>query len=260
MPDTDADAERLRDLHHGPQPLLLPNVWDAASARVAESAGFPAVATSSGAVAHAHGYEDDDCMPIDVAFGAVAEVARAVSLPVTADIEAGYGLGPDELVERLHAAGAVGCNFEDTDHHGDAPLVDAEQQAERIRVVKEAARQAGVDLVLNARIDVFILQVGAPDEQLPEMVRRGRLYLEAGADCVYPIGVIDLDTLRALVEGIPGPVNAMLRRGAPSLAALQEVGIARISMGSGLFGVTTRALVAAVERLLAGEAEVLWQR
>lgn len=262
MPDTEpaGAAARLRELHHGPEPLLLANVWDAAGARVVESAGFPAVATSSGAVAKAHGFEDDDCMPIDVAFGAVAAVAKAVSVPVTADIEAGYGLGPDELVEQLLAAGAVGCNIEDTDHHGEGPLLDADHQAERIRAVKEAARRAGVDIVVNARVDVFVLQVGTPEEQLPEMVRRGRLYLEAGADCVYPIGVTDKAVLRALVEGIPGPVNAMLRKGAPSLAELREIGIARVSMGSGLFGVTTRALVAAVERLLAGEAEVLWQR
>jgi 2-methylisocitrate lyase-like PEP mutase family enzyme len=255
-----AGADALRALHHGTEPLLLANVWDAAGARIVEAAGFPAVASSSGAVAKAHGYEDDDCMPVDVAFGAVAEIAGAVSVPVTADIEAGYGLGPAELVERLLAAGAVGCNVEDTDHRGESPLVEAEVQADRIAAVKEAGRRAGVDMVVNARVDVFVRQVGAPETQVDEMVRRGRMYLDAGADCVYPIGVVDTEAIRHLVDGIPGPVNAMLRRGAPSIAALRDLGVARISLGSGLFGLTARALVAAVERLLAGDAEVVWHR
>jgi 2-methylisocitrate lyase-like PEP mutase family enzyme len=254
MSELAGQAEALRHLHHGPHVLVLANVWDAAGARIVATAGFPAMATSSGAVAKAHGFEDGDSMPVDVAFGAVAEVARAVSVPVTADVEAGYGLGPEELVERLLSAGAVGCNLEDTDHRGDAPLVDADRQAQRIREVKEAGRRAGVDLVLNARVDVHILQAGAPDDQVPEMVRRGRLYLEAGADCVYPIGVTDRDAVRALVDGIPGPVNVMLRRGARSISELQELGVARVSIGSGLFRVATRALGRAAEQLATGDA------
>ncbi len=156
--NVDALAEQagtLRRLHTGPLPLVLPNAWDVASARLVMKAGFPVVATSSGAIAATLGYEDNDSMPVDEAFGVVARIARSVSVPVTADVEAGYRLSPTDLVERLLDAGAVGCNLEDTDHHGGAGLVDADENAERLRAVRQAASEAGVDIVLNARVDVL---------------------------------------------------------------------------------------------------------
>ena len=151
-------------------------------------------------------------------------------MPLTADIESGYGLPPDEIAARLLAAGAVGCNLEDTDHATGLTLRDATTQAERLSGVKRAAREAGVDIVLNARTDVF-LRLGA-GEPLPieEAIRRGRLYLEAGADCVYPIGVADEGAIAALVDGIPGPINVIPGfRGAPGLTRLRKLGVRRIS-------------------------------
>lgn len=243
MRDLAADAEALRRLHHEAGPLVFVNVWDASSARTVAATGAPALATSSGAVAESLGYEDGQGMPADVAFAAVQRIAAAVDVPVTADIEGGYGLDPEEVVERLLAAGAVGCNFEDTDHSGSGagPLVDAEVQAERVRALVEAGRRRGVEVVVNARIDVHLLKVGEPEERLPESLRRGRLYLEAGAACVFPIFVTDETEIRALVDGLPGPVNVYLRKGLPPLETLRDIGIARVSVGSAAFGAAMAA-------------------
>ncbi len=180
-------AEEFRALHHAPEVLVLPNPWDVATARIVEAAGFPAVATSSAAVAGSLGHPDDDTMDPDVAFAAVRRIADAVAVPVTADLEGGYQLGPDELVERLLAAGAIGCNLEDTDHHGPGVLVDIDVQAERLAAIRAASRAAGVEIVINARTDAHARGLGEPAEQIDEMIRRGRRYLEACADCVYPI-------------------------------------------------------------------------
>lgn len=142
-------AATLRGLHHGGTPLVVPNAWDAASARAVERAGFPAVATSSGAMVRSLGYEDGSSAPADEVFAAVGRLARSVELPVTADLEDGYGLAPDELVARALSAGVVGCNLEDSDHRGASPLVPVDVQAARLAAVKASARRCGVDLVLN---------------------------------------------------------------------------------------------------------------
>lgn len=233
MADVHAKAERLRALHHGPSMLVLPNAWDGESARAVEKGGFPVVATSSGAVARMLGRSDGEAMTPDEAFGAVAIVARSVTVPVTADMEAGYGLPADEFVARLLEAGAVGCNYEDTDHiGGGTTLVDAETQAGRLAAIKDAGRRAGVDIVLNARIDTFIRPAVA--DPLGEALRRGRLYRDAGADCLYPIGAHDEADIRRLVAEMDRPVNVIIRPDSPSLTRLQELGVARTSLGSGL--------------------------
>jgi 2-methylisocitrate lyase-like PEP mutase family enzyme len=220
-------ADALRRLHTGPRPLVLPNAWNVASARLVAKAGFPVVATSSGAVAATLGYEDSDSMPVDEAFGVIARITRSVSVPVTADVEAGYGLSPKDLVERLLEAGAVGCNLEDTDHHGGAGLVDAGEHAERLRAVRHAATEAGVDVVLNARVDVLGRE-GDRRELFEEAVRRARRYLQAGADCVFPIRLADNALIGKFVRRVEGPVN-IVAAGAPPLARLAELGVARVS-------------------------------
>jgi 2-methylisocitrate lyase-like PEP mutase family enzyme len=230
-------AERLRELHHADELLVLTNVWDAASARLVAGLGHPALATASAAVTAVLGHEDDDSIPPEEMFAAVARITAAVDVPVTADLEAGYGLEPDDLVGRLLGAGAVGMNLEDTDHHGDAELVPAQAQAERHAAVKAAGRAAGVDIVLNARVD-------SPD--VDEALRRARLYAEAGADCVYPIKLGEPDAIRALTEGVDAPVNILVRPGSPTLGELRELGVARVSLGPGLH----RVSLAAVERFL----------
>jgi 2-methylisocitrate lyase-like PEP mutase family enzyme len=225
-------ASILRRLHAGPRPLVLPNAWDVASARLVVKTGFPVVATSSGAVAASLGYEDTDSMPADEAFGVVARIARSVAVPVTADIEGGYGLKPAELVARLLEAGAVGCNLEDTDHRGGGRLVDADAQAERLRAVRTAATRTGVEIVLNARIDV-LRQRGDRGALFEEAVRRAKLYLRAGADCVFPIRLADAELIGEFVRRVDGPVN-VVAVGTPPLARLADLGVRRISFAGSL--------------------------
>lgn len=234
MPALAARAARLRALHAARWPLVLPNAWDAGSGRAVVAAGFPVVATTSGGVALALGWADHEQMPPDEMFAAIWRMARALDVPVTADIEAGYGLGPEEVAERLLAAGAVGCNVEDTDHGGSG-LRDAERHAAWLAAFKAATRAAGVDVVLNARVDVFIRQVGPPAARLAETLRRARLYLAAGADCLYPIGVADEQDIAVLVAQIEAPVNAMVFPKGPPLQRLRELGVRRISFATGLY-------------------------
>jgi 2-methylisocitrate lyase-like PEP mutase family enzyme len=220
-------AQLLRDLHVPGDPLVLPNAWDAASARLVEAAGFPIVATSSNAMAAVLGYGDGEHAPVEEVLGAVARIVGAVSVPVTVDFERGYRLAPAELVERFAATGAVGLNLEDSDP-ATGTLVDVGEQAELLSVVRAAA---GLDLVINARTDAYIRRAGSAEEQLSASIERAERYLAAGADCVYPIGASGSETLRALVEGIPGPVNVGYAPGMPSLAGLAALGVARVSFG-----------------------------
>ncbi|WP_206794732.1 isocitrate lyase/phosphoenolpyruvate mutase family protein [Amycolatopsis sp. MtRt-6] len=222
----DPKADLLRELHHG-KLLVLPNAWDEASASLVVEAGFPVVATSSAAVADALGYEDGERAPWREMFAAVARIARAAPVPVTVDAEAGYGLAPDQLVAELLAAGAAGCNLEDTDHRTGG-LVPAAAQADRLAGVRAAA---GAALVVNARIDTFLPSRGfSGAERTAEAIRRGRLYRAAGADCVYPIGVSSAADLGEVVDGVGGPVNG--NTGAElDLATLASLGVARVSFG-----------------------------
>jgi 2-methylisocitrate lyase-like PEP mutase family enzyme len=222
-------------LHHGSDVLVLPNAWDAASARVVAEAGFPAVATTSSGVSAALGWADGEHTPPDQMFGALARIARVVDVPVTADIEAGYGLSPEQVVQRMLGAGVVGCNLEDTDHAAGRTLRDAEAQAARLAAVRRAAQAAGVNIVLNARVDVFLRQAPEAGPPIDEAIRRGRLYLDAGADCVFPIGAPDPGTIAALVDGIPGPINVIAGfRGAPGVSRLRELGVRRVSFAGRL--------------------------
>jgi len=246
-----AQAERLRALHRGERPLVLPNAWDATSARVLTEAGFPAIASSSAAVARALGGEDGDATPAKEMFAVlrrIGAVAAEAGIPLTADVENGYGLGADELVERLLEAGAVGLNLEDTDHAGGGGLVDAGAQAERIAAVKQASREAGVDLVLNARLDAALNGAG-----VEESLSRARRYVAAGADCVYPILLEDEAAIARHVAEAGAPVNTLLRPGSPSLRRYTELGVARISTGNALAAQAYGALGRAASSLLAGE-------
>lgn len=240
-----AAAHGFRAAHHGPRPLVLPNVWDCASARVFAEAGFGALATSSGAVAAALGYADGQHTPAAEMFAAIARITRSVDVPVTADIEAGYGLAPAELAGRLAEAGAVGCNLEDSDP-ATRELADPGRQAGFLAAVREAA---GESLVINARVDVFVRpRPGGAGDPVADAVERGRRYLEAGADCCYPI-LAPLAALPALVAGIGGPVNAMCHPGGPSLAELATTGVARITFGSSLHQRATEDLAATARTL-----------
>ncbi|TCB87387.1 isocitrate lyase/phosphoenolpyruvate mutase family protein [Micromonospora zingiberis] len=230
-------ATALRALHRPGDPLVLPNAWDAGSARTVVEAGFGAVATASAAIAQSLGYADGEGTPAEEMFAAVSRIARAVTVPVTADLERGYGLPPVELVQRLLDAGAVGLNLEDS-APSDAALVDSQVQAELLAEVRAAADAAGVPIVINARVDVFLRAYGDPAGRLDEAIRRARAYLAAGADCVYPIVLADPVQLRSFVEAVPGPVNVLARPAAPTLPELAALGVARISYGPGLYAAT----------------------
>ena len=230
-------AAALRALHVPGEPLILPNAWDAATARAVAAAGFPAVATTSSGVAESLGYEDGEETPADEMLAAVRRIARVVDVPVTADLEGGYGLDPADLAQRAVAAGAAGLNFEDTDHASAPRLHDIAAQAGRI-----AALKAAQDLVVNARIDVFFC--GGP---VAEGLERARAYADAGADCVYPIGITDEATIAAFVE-LGTPVNVVLSPAAPPIERLAELGVARISLGHFLHA----EMLGALDERLAG--------
>lgn len=215
-------AEAFRRLHHGGL-LVLPNAWDVGSAvALAALPGCRALATSSGAVARSLGYEDGEKMPREEMLEVVRRIAAAVELPVTADLEAGYGDPPGTAALALEA-GAVGMNLEDSIGRELQPV---EQQVETIRAVRAAAPA----LVLNARVDVFLLGTGGAEDA----VERGNAYLGAGADCVYPIFAARREDIEALVRGIRGPVNVLLTPKAPSAAELAALGVARVTWGSAL--------------------------
>ncbi|GGK73768.1 carboxyvinyl-carboxyphosphonate phosphorylmutase [Sphaerisporangium melleum] len=241
----------LRALHVPGRPLVLPNVWDAASARSVVAAGFPAVATGSAAVAPVLGYEDGEATPAGAMLDAVARIVRAVPVPVTADLERGYGLAPAELVERLVSTGAAGLNLEDSDPRTGA-MVDPDEQAGFLADVRAAAAAAGADLVINARVDTYLHGAETPERRLADAVERGRRYLRAGADCVYPIWVAEPEAIRTLAAEIGGPVNVLYRPGVPPLAELAALGVARVSFGHGLHAATQRYFATMLTAIAAG--------
>ncbi|MBQ0906528.1 isocitrate lyase/phosphoenolpyruvate mutase family protein [Micromonospora sp. U21] len=227
-------AATFRALHHGRasgDPLVLPGPWDAASARIFADAGFPALATPSAGVAASLGYEDGSTPP-DEMFAAVARIVRAVSVPVSADIEGGYGLAPRELVGRLLETGAVGCNLEDSDGH--ATLKDPQRHADWLAEVRA---EAGDALFINARVDTFLVGTGEPDDA----VARARLYVAAGADCVYPL-LAPPEVLPLLREGIEGPINMAAEPDKESVAELARLGATRITFGPGMQRYAARAI------------------
>lgn len=244
--DLTAAADALRMLHQRGKPLVLVNAWDVASARRVVEAGGRAVATSSAAIAASLGVPDGPTAPVETMFGAVRRIATSVDVPVSADLLDGYGLGADELVERLLDAGAVGCNLEDSDHARPGALLDPAAAAERIADVRAAAGRAGVDVVINARIDSYLHHgPGAT----PDVTGRARRYLDAGADCVYPIRLTDAAVARDLVEQLDdhdAHVNANVA-GQVTVADLAGAGVSRVSIGPVAF----RSALAALDRIAA---------
>jgi 2-methylisocitrate lyase-like PEP mutase family enzyme len=220
---------------HTSRPLVLPNAWDAASARVIEMAGAMAIATTSAGVSWSLGCGDGQNLRREEMLEAIRRIVRAVTVPVTADIESGYGSGSvhdvGEIVHDLVGIGVVGINLEDSPGRDERTLLDPDAHADRIRAARAAALAAGGDLVINARTDVYLLEDGAPDERFDAAVRRANLYRAAGADCLFVPGVIDRATIVALLDAIDGPLNIMAMPGAPSTSQLGQLGVARVSVG-----------------------------
>jgi 2-methylisocitrate lyase-like PEP mutase family enzyme len=243
-------AEELRRLHEAPEPLVLVNAWDAASARVVAGApGARAIATASWSIAAARGYPDGEAISREEMIEAVRIVANAVELPVTADLERGFGDARMTLESAIDA-GAVGCNLEDSD--GEGGLWPAEEHAAVVAAARAAGDAAGVPIVINARTDVYLTDVVPAEERVVAALERGEAYLEAGADCIFVPGLWDLATLERLVDEMGGPVSVFGGAGGPTLAELAKVGVARVSYGPGPLGVAMAALSRAAESLLAG--------
>jgi 2-methylisocitrate lyase-like PEP mutase family enzyme len=232
---------------------VLPDAWDPPSARRLAATGAAALATTSVGVAETLGYEDGEVTPWQEMLAAVGRIAAAVELPVTADLEAGYGLSPDELVAGLLDAGAVGLNQEDTDHTT-GRLADPDAHAERLAAIKEAGHSAGVDVVLNARVDSFLRAApdADPEAVLDDAVARGRRYAEAGADCVYPFAARGRAAIRRLVDEVGAPVNIVAVPTGLTRRELAELGVARVSFGGGLAQRALEAAAAEVEAFVSG--------
>jgi 2-methylisocitrate lyase-like PEP mutase family enzyme len=241
-------AEALRRMHAGPHILVLPNAWDAASAALFAQAGFGAIATTSGGVAWSLGYPDGQRISRGEMLDVVARIARTVAVPVSADLEAGYGTTPEAVAETMRlaiAVGVCGVNFEDGTDHADKPLADIGRQVEMIRAIREAAATSGVPLVINARTDTYLRAVADDAGRFTETVRRAQAYLQAGADCIFVIGLRRGDIIGRLAREIPGPLNILTGPGAPSIPELEKMGVARVSFGSG----TTAATLGLVKRM-----------
>jgi 2-methylisocitrate lyase-like PEP mutase family enzyme len=241
-------AERFRRLHEGPGILVVGSVWDAGSAVVFEREGFDALATSSAGVAFSLGRPDGECLAREELLAAIARIVAAVRVPVSADVERGYGREPREVGETCRGvleAGAVGVNLEDASSDHERRLVDEGLQVEKIRAVRAMADAFGVHLVINARCDGYLLGIGDDATRFADTVHRLNRYYEAGADCLFAPGVTDRQTIERLVAELTGPLNILATAGAPPVAELATLGVRRVSQGSG----PARAALAATRRV-----------
>jgi 2-methylisocitrate lyase-like PEP mutase family enzyme len=228
--DMPASAKTFRDLHHQPTVLRLPNAWDAGSARLFESLGATAIATTSAGVAWAQGYADGRQMPIAISVSVVASIARVIKVPLSVDIENGYADDPAtvaENVKRVLDVGAVGINLEDAT---DAP----ELLARKIEAIKNMAAKAGLDVFINARTDVYLASLVAEDLRVEETLKRGRLYQQAGADGLFVAALVDIEQIKTIVRGVDLPINLLARPGLPDAEGLAKLGVHRLSAGSGV--------------------------
>lgn len=228
-------ADQFLSLHRGPRILVLANVWDVASARIVEHAGFKAIATSSAAIANSLGYPDGQRISRAEMLAVVERITSKVSLPVTADLEAGYGDTPEAMAETARAmiaAGAVGLNLEDGTGNTSSPLVAAERHAEKVRRIREVGESLGVHVVINARTDVYLDQVGEPASRFDETVRRLAVYRKAGADSFFVPGVQEAETIGKLAKAVEGPLNILAGPATPPVVELERLGVRRVSFGS----------------------------
>ncbi len=261
-PEQQRLAQDFRKLHRAPPILLLPNCWDPMSARIFEAAGFPAMATTSGGLSWALGYPDGEKAPWPDVVAATRRIVDTVRVPVSADIEEGFGDTPDAVgrnVAEIVRAGAIGINLEDGTARPDQPVRPIADAAARIRAARAAADAEGVPIVINARVDLYLKQVGDEASRFAETVRRAETYMAAGADCIFPFALADLEVIRKLAVAIKAPINIVARAGTPPLRQLEAAGAARVSIASG----PTLAVMALTRRIAAelrqkGEFDILY--
>ena len=228
-------AEDFRALHHGKRILILPNGWDVPSARVFEDAGFPAIATSSAGLLVSLGYPDGEVIGREEFVSAVGRIARALSVPLSADVVAGFGSTTKDVLVTVKAIlkiGAVGINIEDFTH-ATKKLFPIERQVENIKAIKKLGETVGIPLVINARTDALRFAEGDEGARFKEAVRRATAYRDAGADCVYPMGLTDAASIAKFAKALDFPINVMVRKGLPPISELQKLGVARVSFGPG---------------------------
>jgi 2-methylisocitrate lyase-like PEP mutase family enzyme len=245
-------AIQFRQLHRGPCMLILPNAWDVASARTFEDAGFPAIATTSAGVAFSLGYPDGQRIPREEMMARIARITRAVHVPVTADVEAGYGNTPEDAAKttrELIQAGVSGMNLEDASGRTDQALSSLQLAVEKIKAAREAAVQMRAQIVINARTDVYLLPRGNPDADYTEAVRRLLAFRDAGADCVFAPGLKDAATIGHLAAAVECPLNILAGPATPSIPELEKLGVARVSVGSGPMRATLGLLRRIAEEL-----------
>ena len=250
-PQTDK-AIQFRELHRGPGALILPNAWDVASARIFEEAGFPAIATTSAGIAFSLGYPDGQRIPRDEMMARIGRIARAVQVPVTADIESGYGSSPEDAAtttRKLIQAGVAGMNLEDASGRSDQPLIDLPLALAKIKAARESAMQMHAQIVVNARTDVYLLPGGNPAADYSEALRRLLAFRDAGADCVFAPGLKDAETIGRLAKAVECPLNILAIPGTPSIPELEKLGVARVSVGSGPMRATLGLLRKMAEEL-----------
>lgn len=253
-------AAAFRALHHGSALLVVPNVWDVTSARLAEHAGFTCLGTTSAGIAWSLGYPDGQRVPRDEMLRVVERIARHTSLPVTADIEAGYGSSPATVAETVRlaiGAGAVGINLEDATGDPAHPLYDLPAQAERVAAARRGADEGGIHAVVNARTDVYWLRIGADVDRLQHAIERLRAYHRAGADVVFAPGVADAAAMQLLAAKVDAPLNVLAGPGTPAPDTLVRLGVARLSIGSALCRVAATAVRGALRSLSLGNSDAL---
>jgi len=230
-------AKKFYDLHHSGKLLILPNIWDPLGALLLEDLSFPAVASASAAIAFTNGYDDGENIPFDSLLALLKKIVNSVNIPVSADIESGFAQSDQQLIENIKQfleTGIVGINVEDTDKKTNS-LLSVELACERIRLIKKTSEEMGISLFINSRTDVYIRGKGfdTPESKLEETLKRGSAYRNAGADCFYPITMNREEDIKKTVDQLRMPVNVLVMDGIPKLNVLNEMGVARVSLGPG---------------------------
>ncbi|WP_370224638.1 isocitrate lyase/phosphoenolpyruvate mutase family protein [Cytobacillus sp.] len=234
-------AETFHRLHQQSSTFVLPNAWDVISAKMFEECGFKAIGTTSAGIAASLGYLDGQSIPLSKMVETIENIAKSVNVPVSADIEAGYGRTVEEVLETVKAvtaAGAIGINLEDGTGDSIRPIFEISSQVEKIAAIKEFSESRNMPLFINARTDLYWLNIGDSSTHLQEAVKRAKAYQDAGADCIFIPGLTDRKILKKIREEISCPINLLVDAEMPSLSELSEIGIERLSCGSGPFRAT----------------------
>jgi 2-methylisocitrate lyase-like PEP mutase family enzyme len=239
-------AELFNQLHRNGKMLILPNIWDPLTAALLENLEYSAIATASASIAFTNGYDDGENIPFKELLDQLKKITDSVNIPVTADIEMGYSNSNAELQENIKLlinTGIVGINIEDSDKKSDS-LLPIETQCERIKLIKDVSSEMGIRLFINARTDVYIKgkEFVTDKDKFDEILRRGRAYSDAGADCFFPIVMKQKQDIQKLIASLSCPVNILALQGVPDLKELEEIGVARVSLGPGFLKIAIRAL------------------